>query len=134
MLVSASAAAAPSAPPSSSATLALSEHESRGFITAQQRTLQQTANVTEVTVVSSGEGLREAIQAGVEHIEVVEHLDITGMGWTPSIRGNGFSILGNLVNSVRSIRVRRCQCSTTLVGFLYLTSEKRALTNLRHTC
>lgn len=55
---------------------------------------------TEVTVVTSAEALLDAFVRGVRHIELREHLDLTGLNVSPSFR------LGPVPTTMKSIRVR----------------------------
>lgn len=57
------------------------------------------SEAAEVTVVTSGEALLDAFVRGVRHIELREHLDLTGLNISPSFR------LGPVPTTVKSIRV-----------------------------
>ena len=61
------------------------------------RALQQAG---EVAVVETAEALQEAVAAGKAHIEIRAHLDLTVLDLIDD------SILGNVPETVKSIRVR----------------------------
>lgn len=67
---------------------------------ASARKLLQDSEASEVTVVTSAETLLDAFVSGVRHIEIREHLDLTGLNISPSFR------LGPVPATVKSIRVR----------------------------
>ena len=62
------------------------------------RALQQAG---EVAVVETAEALQEAVAAGKAHIEIRAHLDLTVLDLI-----DGSRILGNIYETVKSIRVR----------------------------
>ena len=70
--------------------------------------LRNLRQVGEVTVVTTAEGLRAALDVGAQHIEIHEHLDLTGLELEAANR-----ILGVIPESVRSIRVRNRSHSYT---------------------
>ena len=65
------------------------------------RSLQQGERVT---VVETADALQRAVVAGMTHIEIQSHLDLTRLKGPEGT----FSILGGIPGTVKSIRVRRC--------------------------
>ena len=63
------------------------------------RALQQAG---EVAVVETAKALQEAVAAGKAHIEIRAHLDLTVLDLTSDF----FNLLGDVPETVRSIRVR----------------------------
>lgn len=60
------------------------------------------AQPTRVTVVSSAEQLKGAIQQGIEHIEIRRHLDLTGLSLDEA---QGGTLLGDVPAAVKSVQV-----------------------------
>lgn len=89
------------------------------------RSLQQAEAVTVVEIRSALE-LREAVEAGVSHIEIHAHLDLTSQDFTEHAESE--IILGEINDdTVKSIRVRR---SSGILGFC--SSGSRAFAVSKH--
>lgn len=69
------------------------------------RALQQGGEVVGVVVVTTAEGLQEAVASGAEHIEIQRHLDLTTLPLVNSM------LLGEVPRTLKSIRVRCCVLS-----------------------
>lgn len=90
------------------------------------RTLQQ---LEEVAVVESSEALQEAVVAGVAHIEIRAHLDLTALDLL-DILGGSF-ILGKVPKTVKSIRVRWYLAVPSRVALsLNISSTERYCTSI----
>ena len=68
---------------------------------------------TLVTVVTTAEELKGAIEQGLEHIEIRRHLDLRAL----SAGSDGASLLGDIPASLTSLQVRalrRCEVHTSI--------------------
>ena len=74
------------------------------------RSLQQV----EVTVVDTAWSLQHAVLAGMPHIEIRAHLDLTVLGVSGN-RSYGDRVFDDIPETVKSIRVRRCLGSPGLL-------------------
>jgi hypothetical protein len=73
---------------------------------ARRQLKDETAITLDVTLVSTPEGLREAVQMGAQDIIITEHLDLTTLELMPiSECEDCVSPLGD-ITTTRSIRVR----------------------------
>lgn len=77
-----------------------------GALEVVSRGLQQEL---QVTVVTTAVALQKAVVAGMPHIEIQAHLDLT----TLQKVGNSTRLLGRIPPSVKSIRVRCCKNGAT---------------------